>query len=221
MKCSLAKQYMSSYLDAAATCSEMTALQSHMNSCNRCATYFIGLQRTQQMVSSLGRKPAPADLALKLRVSLSQEVANARRSRWEALRVRWENVFNAVMVPATGGLITTIVMFCLLINFLVPAQVAEANDVPTPFYTPPELRSTPFEVAMDPSRSEPLIVEAYVGADGRVLDYRILSGGDSGGTVLSELKNMLIFATFRPATSFGRPTAGRAILAFSKIQVKG
>ena len=37
----------------------------------------------------------------------------------------------------------------------------------------------------------------------------------------SNLKNMLIFATFRPATSFGRPTAGRTILAFSKIQVKG
>jgi len=32
---------------------------------------------------------------------------------------------------------------------------------------------------------------------------------------------MMIFATFRPATSFGRPTVARAILAFSKIQVKG
>lgn len=221
MKCSIAKQYMSSYLDSAATRSEMTALQSHIDGCSSCASYFFGLKRTQHMVGGLGRKPAPADLALKLRVALSQEVANARRSPWEAIGVRWENVFNAVMVPATGGLITTIVMFCLLINFLVPAQVAEANDVPTTFYTPPELRCTPFEVAMDPSHSEPLIVEAYVGADGRVQDYRILSGGEAGAAVLSELKNMLIFATFRPATSFGRPTAGRAILAFSKIQVKG
>ena len=58
-------------------------------------------------------------------------------------------------------------------------------------------------------------------ADGRVQDYRILSGGDNGEGVLAELKNMLIFTTFHPATSFGRPTAGRAILTFSKIQVKG
>ena len=221
MKCSVAKQHMSSYLDAAATRSEMTALQSHMDACSRCATDFIGLQRAQQMVGSLGRKAAPADVALKLRVSLSQEVANAKRSRWEALRVRWENVFNAVMVPATGGLITTIVMFGLLINFLVPAQVAGANDVPTTFYTPPELRSSPFEVAMDPSRSEPLIVEAYVGADGRVQDYRILSGPEDMKALPAELKNVLIFTTFRPATSFGRPTSSRAILSFSKIQVKG
>ena len=221
MKCSHAKRHMSSYLDAAATRSQMSALQSHMDSCSSCANYFIGLQRAQAMVGALGRKPSPSDLTLKLRVALSQELANAKRSRWEALRVRWENVFNAVMVPATGGLITTILIFGLLINFLVPAQVVGANDVPTTFYTPPELQSTPFEVAMDPSRPEPLIVEAYVGADGRVQDYRILSGGESGAAVLSELKNMLIFATFRPATSFGRPTAGRAILAFSKIQVKG
>jgi anti-sigma factor RsiW len=221
MKCLPAKQLMSSYLDLAVTRTEMSDLQSHMDSCGPCATHFIALQRTRDSVANLVRKPAPPDLALKIRVALSQEISNAGSSRWDALRVRWENLFNAVMVPATGGLVTAIVMFGLLINFLVPAQLPGANDVPTTLYTPPELQSAPFEVAMDAARSEPLIVEAYVGADGRVQDYRVLSGGDNGGAVLSELKNMLIFATFRPATSFGRPTAGRAILAFSKIQVKG
>jgi hypothetical protein len=32
---------------------------------------------------------------------------------------------------------------------------------------------------------------------------------------------MLIFTTFRPATNLGRPTAGRAVLSFSKISVRG
>jgi len=221
MKCFDAKQLMSSYLDAAVKRSEMTELQRHLASCVSCANRFSMLRRTQTLVSGLGRKTAPADLALRLRIALSQELAHARRSRWEMLRVRWENVFNAVMVPATGGLITTIVLFGLLINFLVPAQFAGANDVPTILYTPPQLQSTPFEVTIDSSRGEPLIVEAYIGSDGRVQDYRVLSGEANGGAVLSELKNMLIFATFRPATSFGQPTAGLAILAFSKIQVKG
>jgi hypothetical protein len=31
----------------------------------------------------------------------------------------------------------------------------------------------------------------------------------------------LIFTTFRPATNLGRPTAGRAVLSFSKISVRG
>ena len=137
------------------------------------------------------------------------------------LCVRWENLFNAVMVPATGGLVTTVIIFGLLISFLVPGQIGGGNDVPTTLFTPPQLQSAPFQLAIGSGHAEPLIVEAYVGADGRVQDYRILSGGESGSEALSELKNMLIFATFRPATSFGRPTAGRAILAFSKIQVKG
>jgi hypothetical protein len=221
MKCFDAKRLMSSYLDAAVTRGEMSAVQEHMESCVSCSARYLDLRRAQRMVGALGRKPAPSDLALRIRVVVSQELADARRSRWEILRVRWENVFNAVMVPATGGLVTTIIMFGLLISFLMPGQIAGVNDVPTTLYTPPQLQSSPFQLAMGSGHTEPLIVEAYVGADGRVEDYRILSGGGNGGEVLSELKNILIFATFRPATSFGRPTSGRAILAFSKIQVKG
>ena len=221
MKCADARRFMSSYLDAAVTRSEMSALSRHMNSCAECSTHYLALQRTQRMVGALGRRLAPPDLALRIRVAVSQELASTRLSRWEMLRVRWENVFNAVMVPATGGLVTTIIIFGLLISFLMPGQIAYPNDVPTTLYTPPQLQSTPFQLAMDPGHTQPLIVEAYVGADGRVQDYRILSGGDSSSEVMSDLKNMLIFATFRPATTFGRPTAGRAILAFSKIQVKG
>ena len=221
MKCSDAKRLMSSYLDAAVSRGELTAIQEHMNSCAACSDYYHALERTQKMLGALGRKPVPADVALRLRVVASQAIVSTQRSRWEMMRVRWENVFNAVMVPATGGLVTTIIMFGLLISFLMPGQFVYPNDVPTTLYTPPQLQSSPFQLAMDPVHAEPLIVEAYVGADGRVQDYRVLSGGEAGGEVLSELKNMLIFATFRPATSFGSPTAGRAILAFSKIQVKG
>jgi len=36
-----------------------------------------------------------------------------------------------------------------------------------------------------------------------------------------QVKNMLIFTTFRPATAMGRPTPGRAVLSFSKISVRG
>jgi len=221
MKCAEAKQLMSPYLDCEVARSQRSALQAHLDSCVACSQCYRAMQRTHVIVSALGRKPAPPELALKLRVAMSREAANVRRSRWDMLRVRWQNVFNALMVPATGGLVTTVLTFGLLINLLMPGQIPSANDVPTTFYTPPQLQTTPFEVAMDPSRTQPLIVEAVVGPDGRVQDYQVLSGGEDNGAVLSELKNMLIFATFRPATSFGRPTVGRAVLAFSKIQVKG
>jgi len=221
MKCSEAKPLMSSYLDAEITRSQVSALQEHLQSCSDCSQRYQVLRRTQALVAALEHEPAPADLALKLQIALSREIANSRRSRWQIMRVHWDNVFHALMVPATGGLVTTVLTFGLLINLLMPAAIPGTNDVPTTFYTPPELQSTPFEMAVDGGRSEPLIVEALVGPDGRVQDYRILSGGETGSATLANLKNMLIFATFRPATSFGRPTTGRTILAFSNFQVKG
>jgi hypothetical protein len=74
---------------------------------------------------------------------------------------------------------------------------------------------------MGAASGDALVVEAYVGPDGRVQDYRILSAPDNAQAILPELKNMLIFTTFHPATSFGQPTAGRVVLSFSKVQVKG
>ncbi|HZD31846.1 MAG TPA: zf-HC2 domain-containing protein, partial [Candidatus Angelobacter sp.] len=131
MKCREAQQLMSPYLDSEVARGQMSALQSHVDSCVSCSRRYRTMQRTQAVVSALGRKPAPPDLALKLRVALSREIANTRGSRWDGLRLRWENAFNVLMVPATGGLVTTILTFGLLINLLMPLQVPGANDVPT------------------------------------------------------------------------------------------
>ena len=66
-----------------------------------------------------------------------------------------------------------------------------------------------------------VVIESYVDANGRVEDYRILSQPADAEAVLPQLKNLLIFTTFRPALSMGRPTTGTAVLSFSKISVKG
>ncbi len=222
MKCAVAKKLMSCYVDGCVSRNQLAQMNEHVQTCPQCAAGFASMQRTQSLVASLGRKAAPPELALKLRVALSQEMANTRRSRWEMLRVRWDNAFNAIMVPATAGLVTTIIMFGVLISFLYyPAQVRAANDVPTVLYTPAQLRSTPFEMTVGVSSAESLVVEAYVGPDGRVQDYRILSAPEDAEAILPQLKNMLIFTTFQPATAFGQPTSGRVILTFSKVQVKG
>jgi hypothetical protein len=49
----------------------------------------------------------------------------------------------------------------------------------------------------------------------------VLSNPDAANELPSQVKNMLIFTTFRPATSMGRPTSGRAVLSFSRVSVKG
>jgi predicted anti-sigma-YlaC factor YlaD len=154
MKCSVAKQLMSAYLDGAVSRQEMAEIQGHLRNCAACGARFESLQRAQRMVSSLGRKQAPPELVLRLRVALSQEVANSRRSRLESLRIRWENLLDAIMVPATAGLVTTIIIFGLLMSFLVPGQMTASNDVPTMLYTPPQLEFAPYALTKGVANAE-------------------------------------------------------------------
>jgi hypothetical protein len=223
MNCGEAKKLFSPYLDGQVSGREMRALSGHMEDCSRCAREYVAVRRTQLLLATLGSKKAPADLALKLRVAVSREIARKRRARFEGVLVRLENALNAFMVPATAGLVSAVLIFGLLLGFIaLPSQLqASSGDVPLMLYTGPQLEQSVFGTSLGSIGEDSVVIEAYVDANGRVQDYRILSQSDDADAVLPQVKNLLIFTTFRPALSMGRPTAGRAVISFSKISVKG
>ncbi len=223
MTCTQIKELFSPYLDGRASGSEMRALTRHLEQCDPCAREYAAMQRTQQLLAGLGRKKAPADLALKLRLAISREAALKRRPRFEGALVRLQNALNAFMVPATAGLVSAVLTFGLLLGFFaLPTELeARSGDVPLMLYTGPQLEQSAFGTSLGNMGDDSVVVEAYVDANGRVEDYRILSQPDEAKAVLPQLKNLLIFTTFRPALSMGRPTTGTAVLSFSKISVKG
>jgi hypothetical protein len=223
MKCAEAKSLLSPYLDGVVTGAQMRGLSEHLEICARCETEYVQLRETQQLLAAVGRRKAPDDLALRLRVAISQEAALARRPRYEGMLVRLENALNAFMVPATAGLVSAVVIFGLLIGFLaLPEQLlGNNNDVPLMLNTAPQLQQSAFGTVLSSINDDSLVIEAYVDANGRVQDYRVLSDAGEPVDLTPQVKNMLIFTTFRPATTMGRPTAGRAVLSFSKVSVKG
>jgi hypothetical protein len=223
MNCGDVKELFSPYLDGQISGAEMHALSRHLEDCAHCTRDYVALQRTQQLVAQLGAKKTPADLALKLRVAASQHAARVRRPRWQGVQVRMENALKAFMVPATAGLVAAVLIFGLLLGFFaLPGQLqASSGDVPLMLYTAPQLEQTMFGTSLSGSGDDSVVIMAYVDANGRVQDYRILSQPEDAGSVLPEVKKILIFTTFRPALSMGRPTPGRAVISFSKISVKG
>ena len=122
MKCAGAKSLFSLYLDGALTGTQMRALNQHLETCAGCTQEYLSLQRTQQLLTRLARRKAPSDLALKLRVAISQEVAQSKRPYLSHIQIRLENALNAFMVPATAGLVTAIAIFIVLMGFLAPLQ---------------------------------------------------------------------------------------------------
>jgi len=224
MTCAQAKPLFSPYLDGAVTGKQMRDISGHLESCSPCRQHYVSLRSTQRLLSQVGPRKAPPDLALNLRVAISQEVARSGRRYLDGIGVRFQNTLDLFMVPATAGLTAAVVIFVVLMGFLAPLQ-ADNSDVPLMLHTAPQLQQSAFGTALDSINDDSLVIEAYVDTQGRVQDYRILSDSKEDNALLPQVKkNMLIFTTFttfRPALSMGRPTTGRAILSFSRVSVKG
>jgi hypothetical protein len=223
MNCAEYKKLFSPYLDGQVSGKEMRTLTRHMQECENCAREYAATRRTQQLLSGLGKAKAPSDLPLRLRLAISREAKRARRARFDGALVRLSNALNAFMVPATAGAVSAILTFGLLLGFFaLPAQLqASSSDVPLMLYTGPQLEQSVFGTSLGSVGEDSVVIEAYVDANGRVQDYRILSQSDDASSVLPQVKNLLIFTTFRPALAMGVPTPGRAVISFSKISVKG
>jgi len=213
---------LSAYLDGALTGKEMQSLDRHLRQCSSCFREYDSMRRTQSVLAGMGPARVPDDLSLKLRLAISHEIARSRRSYVGAFLVHVENALRAFMVPATTGLVATVLIFGLVAGILAapPSVHANAADVQLTFGTEPELQPNSFGFSMGALSEDSLLIEAYVDANGRVQNYRILSGTEDPKEI-HQLRNMLIMTTFRPATWMGTPRPGTAILSFSKISVKG
>lgn len=224
LNCTDTKELLSPYLDGAVTGAEMLALQEHLGTCAACTREYKLLRQTQRLLMSMGRVQAPADLGLKLRLAISREAAQARRARFEGLLLRLENALKAFMVPATAGLACALLIFGLVTAILATPGEVQANtrqDVPLVLNTGPELQQSVFGTTFSSMDTDSLVIEAYVDRNGRVQDYKILSDPGESEELLPQVKRMLIFTTFRPAMSMGRPISSRAVLSFSRISVRG
>ena len=221
MNCSQAKLLFSPYLDGVISGAQMHQLSQHLRDCSECQEEYRLLRQTQKLLSTVGRRKASADANLKLRLALSREIARSKQPLLEGLQMRFQNTVRNFMVPATAGLVLTVAVFMILMgSFAVPLQANSGADVMLR-NTAPEFQQAAFGMNTDSINSDSLVIEAFIGPTGRVDDYRVLSDPNGAKDLPTDVKNMLIFTTFRPATFLGKPTAGRAVLSFSKINVRG
>jgi hypothetical protein len=232
MNCTSAQRYLPGYLDGAIPSREHGRVREHIEACSECRNLLESYRRLVVALANVEPIQPPANLATSIRVSAAKE-----HSPWQALRQLWaravmvfENVLEPLAVPATGGVVTALVVFALLVqNILVgvPMGGVVPNDLPLNLVQPARLESlAPFPVPVviatdDHLGSGLLLVEATLNAQGRVVSYKILSG-PSDDASQHQLDQLLLFSRFRPQTSFGLPRdGGRVVLNFSAVRVRG
>jgi len=215
MNCKQARSHFSLYLDSTLTGRQMQELGAHFEECPDCEQEYRQLRQSQRMLASVGRPQIPQDLALKIRVALSQEVAQSKRSPMLGTRMLLADAIRRFLIPAAAGLATAVVVFAVLVG-AIAMPVQAANDVPLMIYAAPEFKASAYALQQGVVSEDAVVVEAYIDSSGRVQDYRILSSPDDVQQWLPQVKNALVFTEFQPATSMGRPAPGSVVLAFTR-----
>ena len=232
MNCKDTQRSLPGYLDGAIPSREHAQVREHVDSCGACRSLLEGYRRLVVSLANVEPVQPPPDLATRIRVSASQEYSpwQGVHRMWKRAGVVFENVLEPLAVPATGGVVTALVVFALLVqNILVgvPMGGVVANDLPLNLVQPARLESlAPFPVPVviatdDRPGSGLLLVEATLNAQGQVVSYKILSG-PSDDAAQHQLDQLLLFSRFRPQTNFGLPRdGGRVVLNFSAVRVRG
>lgn len=234
MSCGKYGEALAGYIDA--TLPEHDAhvdrgrLTAHLDECADCRQELERYRNLQQLMSRAPRAQAPENLATEIRVALAQAREQAAGPGF-AQRVRdradliIDNVLRPLAIPAMGGLVAALMVFALVLP--VYSRVAPLNSAPDEalpaLFEPAKLEVlAAFPVTLSDSPNEPLLlVQAEVGVDGSVVDYKILSGPTDAST-RRQLDQLLMFSRFRPSRSFGRPIAGgRVVMSFSAVNVHG
>jgi predicted anti-sigma-YlaC factor YlaD len=222
--CSHIQHQFSRYLDGDVPGARMLEISSHLEDCADCSGEFAAWRKSQTLVSTLGPTRVPDDLALRLRVAISQESRNSTRERLSRFQSRWENTFQPFLLRAGAGLASAIFLVgtaAMLVGTVTSPEPVEARDVPLEISSAPRLLYSSFQPAdAIGDHDNPIVLQVFVDSQGRVYDYKVLSGQVDAQTRQS-IDNLLLFSVFSPARSWDQPVRGTTLMSFSGISVKG
>jgi hypothetical protein len=236
MTCKSVRKKLPGYLDGALASMVRAGVHEHLELCAECREDLRRYEKLMHVLAQAVPSRPPDDLAVRIRVAVAQARETqgfaARFATWERRAgLVLEHVFKPLALPATGGFVSAMIVFVIVLQLIVPGITVQAvpNDVPINLLRPAELISlSEFPGPWAPETSDTdlaiphgLLVDVTVDANGEMVNYQILSGPDDPG-VRRQLDQLLLFSRFRPMMSFGRPTGGgHVVLSFSEVRVKG
>jgi len=184
---------------------------------------LVAEETLSRALRSLPRRLPPPELASSLRVIASRECLRALGREIvfaDRLRLCFDNLMRPLALPFAGGIFSTIILFGMCLVPVYSVHASSTADVPTGLHTDATLFATP-PIAAAPGD---VIVDVTIDPDGRMIDYKIVSGNVSRNEALiRSIEGTLLLTRFTPATAFGQPVEGRMRLSLrtSHIDVRG
>jgi hypothetical protein len=220
--CSKIQKLMSSFIDSMVSAVDAEAVHAHVSTCDPCRRQLQTLISMRSLLTRMDQPAIPTDLILASRVRLSQE---RHKNLLVKLETRLSNILKPLAIPVIFGVSLTTLCFGILLaalasNATAMAQPAVAEQPVFALYKP--VRTTDPTMARFASSDrqtwdEPLMIETGVDEDGRVTEYRIISGPENP-EVNRWIREVLSLAQFTPAIAFGKPVGSKIILSFVAVR---
>jgi hypothetical protein len=224
MSCENAQERISLLLDARLPAAERENMLTHTNTCRECGTVLAALQGQRTILRKMAQTPVPHGLSARLSVMASHERERqlARVNVHERLRrltskidLAFENLMRPVALPLAGGLLSTLLVFGLMMPSLSFSHQTGGDDFSTlpqgSIVTNPydqgaddDARDFPIFASPDQPNSDYVnIVNLTIDESGRVADWSVVRG-----QITDEMKIIIVLGRFVPATTFGVRTSG-------------
>lgn len=221
--CARVRASFSDYLDGALDGRTMGALAAHMEHCSPCSAEFSDLRSVQAVLGELGPAHPPPVLQAQLRDVLAGERRlGSFRSPLQRFRAFTEETFVPLCLRLSAGLGAALVLVGTTVWFVGSAAPVQANDDRLADLHPPRFlysETSPQPIG-SPQRFVAVMVEAKVDSRGRVYDYTILEGPRDSAT-RARVEANLLGSVFKPATVFGEPVPGHAMITYTAVSVHG
>jgi len=232
MSCEYVQERISLLLDCKLPAGEREHVLAHIDSCRRCGNRFESMQYMRSSLRTMARPAVPAALASQLRVIASHACARqvSRKNfatRVEhavaAIRLVFDNMMRPFALPFTGGLLSALVIFSVLVPSLSfrhshsdePPLAAAMPDVqwgdPDGELAGASATHTWLEPANALIYGNQVCLTLVIDDRGRVRDYYL-----SGGELTDEMKSLILLSQFRPATVNGQPAWGLKQVVFTR-----
>ena len=221
--CSEARGRFPAYLDGALDGVTMGQLARHLEGCSECRTEFRELEAMQQALNELGPAPVPEALQAQLRDTLAGELQRGRYlSPVRRLRGFWRDTMVPTGMRLSAGFAGALLLASGLSFLVGTAAPVQANDDRLAHLNAPRYlySITPPAPITTSSHFVAVLVDAKVNAAGRVYDYQVIDGPTDEAT-RARVEANLLGSIFKPATVFGVPVPGHAVMTYTALSVRG
>jgi hypothetical protein len=223
MTCFSAKRQITVYVDGRLRDGERSRIAAHLGKCDPCASHFEQIASLRSAARELPKAVAPTHLTSALRVMASHErqvIEQNHGSRFRAVWSRWkfrmDEMIRPLTIPATGGLLSSFILFGALAFTIGTATRTVNYDVPVLYADTADANLVPLQLG-----SDAVVLTITTDSNGRIRDYAVRDGSDSfTGDTTRLHSNNIALPQFPSVLALAHPISGDIRISFTPLELR-